>query len=228
MVPPFVIPKALVGFAPILEWLSKVPEDKLNEDLDLTHLDAFLQSRYGELEVDELEKLVTKDQRAIENVVAAKGAEYPFLVMFQTYVNLTPHILPHLRTEEPEENQYPPPLILHVQLPDDMDIKNEYGSVRATNSQVELELVPTAESVLEFRLNNLRQAARYSFEPVDWPQVNGWKVTTQESQPNDKWVSYLLKVPGGACLADVHCKDAQFDESPIEQCLRTVNVEAIS
>jgi hypothetical protein len=236
---PFAIPKDLKEFAPILEWFSNIPPEELNEDLDPTHVVSFLRSRYGDLEVDELERRLKSDRKAFDKLEKVEGAHHPWLHFFGTYLLMAPHILADTQPPETDDNQLPPPLIVHVQLPNDFEIEIDYGSVRARNAQVDIELVPTAESVLEYKLHNLKQQelwsakrqdqrvrSEYLFSLIDLTPVSGRKVTIQEpSQRGTKNITYLLKVPGGACFVEVHCKDARFDESKLEEHLRTANVE---
>src|SRR4051794_19826014 len=80
---PFEIPKLLDGFISILEWLSGLPLDELNDDLDTTKFELFLQSRYGHLEADEFEKQLKADRKSFNKLVEKEGARCPWLGFLQ-------------------------------------------------------------------------------------------------------------------------------------------------
>jgi len=230
---PFDIPNELKEFAPILEWFSNVPEEELNEDLDQSHIVSFLRSRYGDLDIDDFERRLKSDRRAFDKLVEAEGTQHLWLHFLGTYLLMAPHLLADSEPTAVDESLLLPPLILHVKLPKHFDIENDYGAIRARNDNFDIELVPTAESALEFRLKNLRQQddwkanrqqPRYSFAAVNWTSISGWKVETG-ARSDSKYVQYLLKVPGGACFVDVRCKHAHADESLLEEYLRTATVE---
>jgi hypothetical protein len=230
----FAIPKELDDFLPILEWMSDVPEEELNEDLDTDPVIQFLQARYGSLDVKEFERRFKTDRKHFTKLLEAHGTSHSWLAYFEAVMFSAPHILGDLEQHAADDDHTPPPLIVHVDLPPDFTIENEYGSIRARNESIELELVPTAESVLEYKLHNLRQQDewhakkqwnRYQFANFDWGAVNGWKIVNGSSS-KAKYFTYLLHVPGGACFAEVSCRPGTFDESFVETHLRSIKVTA--
>jgi hypothetical protein len=233
MVIPFTIPKKLQPFAPILVWINDIPQEDLNEDLDTTRIGSFFRSHYGNLEANKFEARWESDRKAFNKLVKIHGPVHPWLYFIEAHLLSAPHILADLQLDRAEDNQLPPPLVLHVNLPHDFAAESDYGTIRAKSEHVELELIPTAESVLDFKLQNLRQQdewqaekqrTRLSFVGLDWGAVKGWKVITGIS--DSKYITYLLKVPGGACFAEARCTPRNFDESSFETHLRSVTVEA--
>ena len=233
----FAIPKHLSGFAPIFEWLSGIPEEELNEELDLTEIESFLRSRYGDLECDDVEERLKSDRQAFDELVDAEGTRCPWLYFFQASLISAPHILANLQPPEPEENQFPPPLILHVELPEDFDIENDFGSVRARKASVTVELAPTSESVLDFRLQNLRlrskwqeerQEPPFCFTVVDWNVVTGWKITSRIRALVTRSSHTYLGCPAVLAWRRFIVTILNLAEHELENSLRSASVETTS
>lgn len=104
-------------------------------------------------------------------------------------------------------------------------------------------MIPTAESVLEFKLSNFRQKAQwaidranqtnsqigdeYTFDDVDWGKVKGWKVFVKNAgRLPSKSIHYLLKMPGGASIVDVECKNLEFNEKSLEDSFLNLTVQS--
>lgn len=238
----FKVPAKLVPLKPVLEWFSNIPDDELNEDTNLAFVDSFLRSRYGGLSFDDAETKLEADKKALAKLCEAHGQNSSWLYFFLAYLN--PHILPHLIEEQEQEDTVAlPPLTLHIDLPDDYRVTHDFGSVLANNSSVNVSFVPTAESVLEFKLSNFRHRAQwaveraernespirveYSFDEVDWGEVKGWRVIVNEASPRkSKEIHYLLKVPGGASIVDVECKNTEFQEKSLENLLPNLMIQS--
>lgn len=238
----FKVPAKLTPLKPVLEWFSSIPDDELNEDADLAFVDSFLRTRYSGLSFEDAESRLEADQDALARLCKAHGQNASWLYFFQAYLN--PHILQNLVEEQDNEtSDAPPPLSIHVDLPNDYRVTSDFGSLVASNSSVSVSLIPTAESVLEFKLSNFRQKAQwakeranqadspvrveYSFDEVAWGKVKGWKVIVNEAAPHkSKEIHYLLKVPGGASIVDVECKNPEFDEKSLENLLPNLQIQS--
>ncbi|HEX3599510.1 MAG TPA: hypothetical protein VHU84_05170 [Lacipirellulaceae bacterium] len=232
----FSIPKSLDAFVPTFEWLSNVAAEDLNEDLDTATIQQFLQSRYGNLDDDKFEKRWESDQKTFNTLLDTYGEKHSWLYYFEAFLLSAPHIIANDQSADVGINYHPtqPPLKIHVELPPNFTTENEFGSIRASGENVKCEIVPTAPSAIEYKLKNLHQRdnweaeakrPRFAFTEVHWGAVSGWKVVTGAT-PNYKSISYLLKVPGGACFANVHFQGANSDESLIEHSLSKAIVEA--
>jgi hypothetical protein len=240
----FTIPRKLVHFRPLFEWFSEIPKDDLHEDTDMSTVDLFLQSRYGNRDPADVECRWNADRNALGELIEVHGKSNSWLYFLQAYAFLTPHLLSEVleRIDENDTDQ-PPPLTLRVDLPGDFQVKHDYGSVLASNESMNVSFVPTGVPVLEFKLNNLRLDANraaernkrpdwlervdYAFQKSDWGPVSGTKVTRHSQPPHSgKEITYLLEVPGGACFIQARCKNVAIDGSELEKYLHTISVES--
>ena len=242
----FTIPKNMAHFRPVLEWFSNIPEGELHEDTDMSIVDSFFRSRYGKLKPQEAETVWEADRQALERLVEANGEKNSWLSFFQGCAYSTPQILSDLLAYNgQDESDRKPPLVLKVMLPEEFQVKLDYGSVLASNESLNVSFVPTGEPVLEFKLRNLRHDAEralelserpdwrerveYTFQASNWGPVTGHKVTRHSHPPyTGKSITYLLKVPGGACFIEARCKNVAINGSELERYFDTIRVETNS
>jgi hypothetical protein len=239
----FKIPKRLAHLAPVLEWISEIPEGELHEDTDMYIVDSFLRSRYGKRNVGAAEEVWETDRKVLEKLVEANGRTHSWLYFLQGYAYSSPQILADLLAEEcQDETDQMPPLTLRVKLPIEFQVKSDFGSVLASHETLNATFVPTGEPVLDFKLQNLRHDAKraeelslrpdwperveYTFQTSNWGSVVGHKVTRKSNPPySRKMTTYLLNVPGGACFIEVRCKNIDVDGSELERHFDTISIE---
>jgi hypothetical protein len=238
------LPDGLDYLRPALSELSALPAEELNEDVDLSGIEAALRERVKGLTIREVIELLKGDLVALKKLPKQSGNSQSAIsfvigVLSHRPGHLARRLLAPIQTAEPE------PIII-FEPPDGWSAepisptlqirvgRKKMGAIMVIDESTVEVLVHQNQirDERELRVRNRNPFAvpgEWTKSPVRFGNAHGNKYLYTLAKPAPwKSVQYLLRVPGGAVDIVLDANGKGFDESPFENKLHTLRIEPAS
>lgn len=222
--------------------LSALPPEELNEDVDLSGIEAALRQRLKGLTIRQTTKRIKSDCAALKKwskqFENSEAATISFVIGLLSYRpgQLARRLLAPAQATEPEPtiifeppagwSAEPMPLSLKLRAG-----RQTIGAITAIDESM-VEVLVNQNQIRDERESRVRIRnpfavfGEWTKSPVRFGDAHGHKYLYKQAQTVPwKSVQYLLRVPGGAVNIVLDASGKKFDEAPFESKLHTLRVE---
>jgi hypothetical protein len=233
------LPTELAYLGAALSGLAKIPENKLNEDVETDSIDNALRERVKVLKLPDAVARLTQDVKLLKIWLKEEKIDAGWAVWISAYLMRPGPLARSLLFPRPLPST-PPGNLVEMEAPDGWTRVSISGILIIRNGKVLCTIFPenelgyrckinqneAREEAQDNRSNPLADPGKWSKSPVRFGECSGYKYSYTQSAPVSwKAFEYVLVVKGGFVYATMgHEKGKDFDETAIEAKFHTLRI----
>jgi hypothetical protein len=230
-----VLPKELSYLDKVASALAQIPQNQIDEDVDLGVLEAVLRERIEGMKLRDAISRLTEDRAILERWLQQSGDSGGPAFMISRYM-MRPGPLARKLLEPPPA----PASELTMKTPDGWSVKTFSGALETNNGKLACSIVLHDKAGFDDARWSAKHREELQRGPKNpWANLGIWSSQSakygachgekfhyvQTGKVNWKSVEYALEVPGGFVHIRLsHASGKDFDETEIERELQTLNV----
>ena len=221
------LPKSLSYLNPLRRRLAALPEEEVNEDMDLSPFQRVFLRRIKGLSPDEAKTALQGDLVQLQQWLNQPGQQAERLNFVLGFLLIAAESPERLSEAASESSKFQ----VEMQFPPEARIKRLHGGWKARWRGFTVFVLPEEKACYEREIEFLREPVQQyaklisvSVLPVELGNVTGFKKVQVVPEVGTKDVSYALQVPGGYATGAILKKGIEWEESVFDECLSSIQV----